>query len=164
MAADWNDDDLEFALTDFLSKELGSQRGRTLGCFRQHIDELSRRFTRRGWSRRALLTWGAVGLAASAAWVAAALAFQLHPTPGRHLTTRDPQPSQPMLHFGDPVERVLAWRSEEGDTVILPDGTPARQVVRREYERTRWVDPVRNVSVERTSPRDQIMLIPIQTY
>jgi hypothetical protein len=61
-------------------------------------------------------------------------------------------------------EVTLSRQTRDGGVVVLDDRTPVRRVLRREVRHTRWVDEARGVSVEKLEPRQDVMLIKMETY
>jgi hypothetical protein len=61
-------------------------------------------------------------------------------------------------------ELTLCSQTRDGGTILLDDRTPARRLIRKELKQTRWLDPETGASIEKIEPRQDIMLIQLDTF
>lgn len=149
----WSDDNLERLLRTHLTCALDPQLGRAEPHFRRKLAVLH------WWRTR---TAGLGVLAAMAA--CAALAWNLWPT------IPAPRPDNGILAVATPsaqpvrVDQLTCWRTLDEGTVFLDDQTPMRRIRRQVIETYEWFDPQQQAKVEITVPREEVILVTVQTY
>lgn len=161
------DEDLDALLRDFLSAQLDPQLGRAARRFHEHHHRQAAPTLAPGLAppRRALGGWmigvagGAMAASIAALWAGPSLWHAAPPD-------RPPAPVIPVAaQYNFDLDAVtLSTQTRDAGTVLLDGRTPARKIVRNELKQIRWVDPERDVSVERIEPRQTIMLIEMDTY
>lgn len=178
---------VDAVLREHLCSRLDGQLGRAAGRFHAHLRGSGSGAGLGGGSRRRSPGFspgggwviGLVGsaLAASIAALWAGPSLRLYTPPG---TARDrtsgatenaavvPTPVVSALASSgidfQMDEQTLSRQTRDGGTVLLDGGRPARRLIRRELRQTRWVDPRTGASLETIEPRQDIMLIQLDTY
>lgn len=157
-----DDPALDALLRDHLSRELDGQLGRSAGHFRNHLrgegDGGGPLSPRRGWGGWVVgVVGGAMAASIAALWAGPALFPASSPT--------QPFPGAAAADYRlDLADVTLCTQTRDGGTVLLGDNTPVRRVYRNALRQTRWVDPKRDVSIETIEPRQDLMLIEMDTY
>ena len=153
---------LDALIRDYLARELDGQLGRSGERFRLHLrGEVPGGGPRRGWGGWVVgVVGGAMAASIAALWAGPAL----FPAAG----TKQPFPVG-AAHVAadyqfDLADVTLCTQARDGGTVLLGDNTPVRRVYRNELKQTRWVDRDRDVSFETIEPRQDLMLIEMDTY
>jgi len=184
-----SDDDatLDAVLRDYFSSRLDGQLGRSAAHFHRHLrgagagsgTGLGRARPRRspgfgggGWVIG--IVGGALAASIAALWAGPALRFYTPPggaiSPGGTAlnTSAPPRGASPASHLPashlQMEELTLCSQTRDGGTVLLDDRTAARRVIRKELKQTRWVNPETGASIERIEPRQDVMLIQLDTY
>ena len=148
------DQDLDELLGRHLAECLDGQLGRSAAAFREA--EARRR---PGWGR--LLLWGA-GAALAAGLAVAWLIFSTpgatrHAAPSREVVIKDSEPSEV------PLARSTTWTPVTEDGTAMVDDQPVRQLRRQIVDEVEWYDTRDNATVRRRMPREQLILIGVQT-
>jgi hypothetical protein len=133
------------------------------------LREAGRRRHMRQW--RALMAWGGLAVAASVILTFGILLFNgrfslAAPTPelpSRQAVAADPGPGQaddfrPVL-----AENNLKSRIDEG-IVFLRNGLTARRYRYEFIDRVVWENPADGAVVEMQIPREEVVLVPVQTF
>ena len=170
-----DDGPLGAALNDYLSTRLDGQLGRAAAHFRRHLrgPASAAGTPARGpggrpgphpahYNRLGGWVVGVVGSAVAASiaalWAGPALGPALWP----------PKPEQnlvPVAQYRFDLDEVtLNTQARDGGTVVLDNRRPARRIYRNEVRQSRWVDSEHDVSFETIEPRQDIMLIEMDTY
>lgn len=148
-----DEDNLDRLLRTRLRHELDGQVGRAEARFRHKLA------VQRWWRTRS----AAVGaIAAMAACVA--LAWNLWPSgpaprPGNGVVAVTHATVEPVR-----VDQLTCWRTLDEGTVLLDGQTPMRRVRRQVIETYEWFDPEQQALVEVTVPREEVILVSMQTY
>jgi hypothetical protein len=150
------DQDLDDLLARHLGERLDGQLGRSAAAFRKAE---ARRPARPGWGR--LLLWGA-GAALAAGVAIAWLIFSTpaatrHVAPPREVVIKDSEPSQV------PLARSTTWTPVTEDGTAMVDDQPVRQLRRQIVDEVEWYDTRDNATIRRRMPREQLILIGVQT-
>ena len=176
--SDDNDDagaKLDGLLRDYFASRLDGQLGRAAAHFHRHLGGGSTgtgagappRTRRHHYNPGGGWVIGIVGSALAASIAA------LWAGPSLRLYTPRPDPVPPAISVASndteppPLEMdelTLCSQTRDGGTVVLDGQTAARRVIRRELKQTRWTDPTTGASLEIIEPRQDIMLIQLQTY
>ena len=159
-----DDGPLGAAMRDYLSAELDPQLGRAAARFRHHLRGPDATSTGGGsggpgkpgrWGGWVVgIVGGAMAASIAALWAGPAL---WPPKP-----TRDLAPVA-QYHF-DLDDVTLCTQTRDGGTVVLDGRTPVRRIYRNQLKQSRWFDAAHDVSVEKIEPRQEIMLIEMDTY
>lgn len=64
----------------------------------------------------------------------------------------------------EPLAEMVSWQTIDDGTVLMDDDRPARQVRRQVVQTVCWYDPKQQTMVELTVPREQVMLIGLNSY
>jgi hypothetical protein len=160
-----DDGQLDALVRGYLSRELDGQLGRSAARFRQHLrgegSGASPLPPRRGWGGWVVgVVGGAMAASIAALWAGPALWPTSHPEQpiAGHTATAAAD------YQFDLADVTLCTQTRDGGTVLLGDKTPVRRIYRNELRQTRWVDPKRDVSFEKIEPRQDVMLIEMDTY
>jgi hypothetical protein len=151
------DQELDELLGRHLAGRLDPELGRAATAFRA---ALTTSVSRPG--RRRLLLWGAgAALAAglAVAWVMSGArdVRSPHTSPPPSLALQSTEP--PAL----PVVQSTTWTPVTDDGTALLDDQPVRQLRRRIVDQFEWYDARSNATVRRVIPREQFILIGVQT-
>ena len=167
---------LDVVLREYFSSRLDGQLGRSAAHFHRHLrgagpaGRTRRRgpgFGGGGW------VVGIVGsaLAASIAalWAGPSLRFYTPAGPAGNPPgpPRNTSAAQANARSGMNLqmeELTLCSQTSDGGTVVLDERTAARRVIHKQLKQTRWVDPRTGASIEKIEPRQDIMLIQLDTY
>jgi len=148
------DQDLDELLGRHLAECLDGQLGRAAAAFREAG-------ARRGpvWGRRWL--WGA-GAAVAAGLAVAWLIFWApgvtrHVAPPREVVMKPAEPARV------PIGRSTTWTPVTEDGTAMVDDRPVRQLRRQIVDEVEWYDTRDNATVRRRMPREQLILIGVQT-
>ena len=180
---DEEDARLDAAVRDYLAARLDGQLGRSAAHFHRHLAGPGARSGGAGGagsSRRrgpgfgpgggvVGVVGGALAASLAALWAGPSLRLDTPPaTPGetRGVTAGNVGASSGRLSGADfqVDELTLCSQTRDAGTVLLDGRTAARRLVRRELKQTRWVDPRAGASLERIEPRQDVMLIQLDTY
>jgi hypothetical protein len=148
------DQDLDELLGRHLAERLDGQLGRAAAAFREAG---ARR--RPGWGR--LLLWGA-GAAVAAGLAVAWLIFWApeaarHNAPPREVVMNPAEPAEV------PIARSTTWTPVTEDGTAMVDDRPVRQLRRQIVDEVEWYDAREKATVRRRMPREQFILIGVQT-
>ena len=178
---DDEDAGLDALLRDYLSCQLDGQLGRSAAHFHRQLRGAGTGSGPGGSPRRRSPGFGPAGgwvvgivggaLAASIAalWAGPSLRFYTPAGPGGN-------PPGTAVHAGlaqvpsaagagmQMEELTLCSQTSDGGTVLLDERTAARRLIRKELKQTRWLDPGTGASIEKIEPRQDIMLIQLDTY
>ena len=148
------DQDLDELLGRHLAECLDGQLGRAAAAFREAG---ARR--RPGWGRRWL--WGA-GAAVAAGLAVAWLIFwepgaARHNAPPREVVMKPVEPAEV------PIARSTTWTPVTEDGTAMVDDRPVRQLRRQIVDEVEWYDTRDKATVRRRMPREQLILIGVQT-
>src|SRR5688572_12925611 len=172
---------LDAALRDYLSTRLEGQLGRSAAHFHRHLVGAGTGSGSGGGSRRRSPGFGGgggwvVGIVGGA--IAASIAALWAGPSLRTYTPAGPaiQPRATAIDEGRAgrgagggatlrmEELTLCSQTRDGGTVLLDEHTAARRLIRKELKQTRWVNPATGASFEKIEPRQDIMLIQLDTY
>ena len=156
-------EELDALVREYLSAELDPQLGRAARRFSDHLRGHPAGGSpvpfgpRRGWGGWVVgIFGGAVAASIAALWAGPAL-WPPAPNTGA--------PIVPVADYQFDLDDVtLCTQTRDGGTVLLDGRTPARRIFRNELRQSRWVDPRRDASFEKIEPRQDIMLIEMDTY
>jgi hypothetical protein len=110
---------------------------------------------------------GALAASIAALWAGPSLRFYTPAGPGVNPpgTAINAGAAQVAGGAGLQVEELtLCSQTSDGGTVLLDERTAARRLIRKELKQTRWLDPTTGASIEKIEPRQDIMLIQLDTY
>ena len=176
---DDEDAKLDAVLREYLSSRLDGQLGRSAAHFHRYLrgtGGVSGASRPRGLGFGPGGGWliGIVGsaLAASIAalWAGPSLRMSVPagPAPGAVATGNSAdRRAAPVTSIGSDLqmeEQTLCSQTRDGGTVLLDGGTAARRLIRKELRQTRWVNPRTGASLEKFEPRQDVMLIQLDTY
>ena len=170
---DDEDAKLDAVLREYFSSRLDGQLGRSAAHFHRHLRGAggasgASRPRGLGFSPGGGWVVGIVGsaLAASIAalWAGPSLRLNTPPPPPGQLAAGASAPESSAGSDLQMEELTLCSQTRDGGTVVLDGQTAARRLIRRELRQTRWVNPRTGASLERFEPRQDIMLIKLDTY
>jgi hypothetical protein len=184
---DEQDAALDAALREYFCSRLDGQLGRTAANFHRHLRSggagtgsgpaAGPRRRSPGLGPGGGWVVGVVGGAQAASiaalWAGPSLRFYTPAGPagspaGTAMITEAherPADSRPGAGTGLQVEELtLCSQTSDGGTVLLDERTAARRLIRKELKQTRWLDPRTGASIEKIEPRQDIMLIQLETY
>ena len=154
-----SNDELDALLREHLSLELDGQLGKAAHRFRNHLrgDGL---VPRRAWGVWLVgVVGGAMAASIAALWAGPSL-WPSHP-PGQRNAPVIPVAADYRFDLDDVT---LLSQTRDAGTLVLDGRTPVRRIVRDELRQLRWVDPRHQASVEQIVPRQDVMLIEMDTY
>jgi hypothetical protein len=168
---DRNDSQLDALLTRHLSSQLDRQLGRSEARFEQMLRmQRQLQVVPEAPERKFRINPFMIGLvgAAMAASIAAVFVLPqlLQVKPGQVKPSPRIIAQGPTTNAEDviPVEREVSWRTLDRGTVFVgEDEQPMRGLVRQRVDNFRWSDPSSNTKVEVSVPRDEVMLVGMQS-
>jgi hypothetical protein len=160
-------EELDALMREYLNTELDPQLGRATRYFHNHLRGQSipgagplgprRAGSLRGGGWLVGIVGGAMAASIAALWAGPSL-WPVH-------SPQLPGPVVPVADYQFDLDDVtLCTQTRDGGTVLLDGRTPARRIVRDELKQSRWVDPRRDATFEKIEPRQNIMLIEMDTY
>jgi hypothetical protein len=182
---DDEDATLDGVLRDYLSSRLDGQLGRSAAHFHRHLRGAGGTGSGpAGTPRRRSSGFGpgggwVVGIVGGA--LAASIAALWAGPSLRFYTPNDPAGNPPGIAINVATnagaqqgaagasglqmeELTLCSQTSDGGTVLLDERTAARRLIRRELKQTRWLDPRTGASIEKIEPRQDVMLIQLDTF
>ena len=178
--SDDEDATLDAVLRDYLCSRLDGQLGRSAAHFHRHLRGAGGTGSGpAGTPRRRSpgfgpgggwvvgIVGGALAASIAALWAGPSLRFYTPRGPAGNppetainvATNAAPGASDLQME-----ELTLCSQTSDGGTVLLDERTAARRLIRRELKQTRWLDPRTGASIEKIEPRQDVMLIQLDTF
>ena len=177
---DDEDATLDAVFRDYLSSRLDGQLGRSAAHFHRHLRGAGTGSGPGGTRRRSPgfgpgggwvvgIVGGALAASIAALWAGPSLRIYTPPGPAANppgMSVNTESAARPAKSGMDlrMEELTLCSQTRDGGTVVLDEGTAARRLIRKELKQTKWVDPKTGARFEKIEPRQDIMLIQLDTY
>ena len=172
---------VDAAFRDYFSSRLDGQLGRSAAHFHRHLRGAGTGSGPGGGTRRRSpgfgpgggwvvgIVGGALAASIAALWAGPSLRFYAPDRPAADpaptaINTAGPQQGSRAGSGLQVEELTLCSQTSDGGTVLLDERTAARRLIRKELKQTRWLDPSTGASIEKIEPRQDIMLIRLETY
>jgi len=150
---------LDRLINRYLSQQLDPQLGRAAANF--ETDLRKRPARRNPWPRRLIWMTTAAAACLALAW---GWRFQNHlaQKPGSNGPTQivEAEPSPDLV----PVTESISWRTIDDGVIGVEDDVPIRQLRNQVLQYVQWYDPQRKATVEMTVPREEIVLVGLQSH